>query len=257
MKIYEFMQPQRSDEALGQALRGIGSVAAQAVNQGLGTNIGGVGATARAAPGFAGSAAANVNQAMITRLAQEQAQLWTQSLQAALKQSGTVDMSKLDQTQLVKIATDMVNRTLDRTGLDSYQQLVSTVEPTVKADAQLVQDRITKNIALLGKTATSSNIMPGNVEKKNQETWNLLATDIARAQNLVTFNRKQSGISAGTTTTPGGANPQLQAAMQATGINRAALAKLNAVVRQSGQKLNVTTTGSATVDALLKAAKLI
>lgn len=256
MKIFEFMQPQRTDEALGTALRGIGSVAAQAINKSMGTNIGGVAAGAQAAPGFAGQAAAKVNQTLVKQLAQEQAGLWAQSLQAALKQSGTPYMSQLNQAELAKIATDMVNRTLDRTGLNSYQQLANAVDQAKRPEAQALQKTMTDLITRLSKTAVSPSIRAGELEKENQTIWGELANTIAQTQNLITFNRKQSGFS-GSTSTPGGANPQLQAAMQATGINRAALAKLNAVVRQSGQKLNVTTTGSATVDALLKAAKLI
>lgn len=255
MKIYEFMQPQRTDEALGTALRGIGSVAAQAVNKGLGTNIGGVTAGAQAAPGFAGQAAAQANQALVKKLAQEQSGLWAQSLQAALKQSGTPYMSQLNQADLTKIATDMVNRTLDRTGLNNYQQLAGAVDQKQSALAQTLQKNITDLITRLSKTAVSPNIGAGELERENQTIWNELANNIAQAQNLVTFNRKQTGAAAATAL--GGANPQLQAAMQATGINRAALAKLNAVIRQSGQKLNITSTGSSTLDALLKAAKLI
>jgi hypothetical protein len=257
MKIFEFMQPQRTDEALGTALKGIGSVAAQAVNKSLGTNLGGTSAGAQAAPGFAGQAAAQANQGMIKKLAQEQAELWAQSLQAALKQSGTPYTSQLNQAELVKIATGMVNRTLDRTGLDNYQQLISAVDQTKRPEAQALQKTITDLVTRLGKTAVSPTIRTGELERENQTIWNELATAIAKAQNLVTFNRKQLGTGQTAAIPPGGANPQLQAAMQATGINRATLAKLNAVVRQSGQKLNITTTGSATLDALLKAAKLL
>lgn len=256
MKIYEFMQPQRSDEAVGTALRGIGSVAAQSVNRALGTNMGGVTAGAQAAPGFAGQAAAKANQAMITKLAQEQAGLWAQSLQAALKQSGTPYTSQLNAAELTKIATDMVNRTLDRTGLDNYLQLANAVEQAKRPEAQALQKSMTDLIARLSKTATSPSIRAGELERENQTIWTELATAIAQAQNLVTFNRKQTGAAQPTAASTG-ANTQLQAAMQATGITRAALAKLNAVIRQSGQKLNITTTGSTTLDALLKAAKLI
>lgn len=253
MKIFEFMQPHRTDEALGTALRGIGSVAAQAMNQSLGTNIGGVAAGARVAPGFAGSAAAQTNQVLVKQLAQEQAGLWAQSLQAALKQAGTPYMSQLNQAELEKIARDMVNRTLERTTLNSYQQLANTVDPAKKAEAQAVQKSIDTLIQQLAKTAVSPSIRSSELERENARIWNLLATEIAKTQNLATFDRKQT-LTPSTNTT---ANPQLQAAMKATGMNAATLAKLNAVVKQSGQRLNITTTGSATVDALLKAAKLI
>lgn len=266
MKIFEFMQPQRSDEAVGTALRGIGSVAAQAVNKSLGTNIGGTAAGARAAPGFAGQAAANANRVMITKLAQEQAELWAQSLQAALKQSGTPYMSQLSQTELAKIATDMVNRTLDRTGLDNYLQLANVVDPARRPEAQTLQRTITDLVAKLGKTAVSPTIRAGELERENQTIWNELATAIARMQNLVTFYRKQPGSQSGAqpgagqtaaSLTPGGANTVLNAAMQATGIGMNNLRRLNAVIRQGGQQLNITTTGSPTLDALLKAARLI
>lgn len=253
MKIYEFMQPQRTDEALGTALQGIGSVAAQAINKSLGTNIGGVTAGATAAPGFGAQAAAQANQGMIKQLAQEQSELWAQSLQAALKQARTPYMSQLNQPELEKIAVDMVNRTLDRSGLNSYQQLVNTVDPAKKAEAQAVVRALDFLTNQLAKTAVSPSLSSSALARENVRIWNRLATEIAKTQNLATFNRKQTLTPATNTA----ANPQLQAVMQATGINARALARLNAAVRQSGQRLNITTTGSATVDALLKAAKLI
>lgn len=253
MKIYEFMQPHSTNEALGAALRGIGSVAAQAINKNLGTNIGGVAGGARVAPGAEKTAALAVNQGLAKQLSQEQSGLWSQALQAAMKRAGTPYMSQLNQAELEKIARDMVNRTLERTTINSYQQLANTVDPAKKAEAQAVQKSIDTLIQQLAKTAVSPSIRSSELERENAKIWNLLATEIAKTQNLATFDRKQ-------TLTPAtnlAANPQLQAAMKATGMNAATLAKLNGVVKQSGERLNITTTGSATVDALLKAAKLI
>jgi ribosomal protein L20 len=254
MKIYEFMQPTVANEAVGTALRGIASVAGQAVNTALGTNIGGTAAGARAAPGFTDTAAAQANQGMIKQLAQEQSELWAQSLQAALRQSGSPYMSQLNQANLEKIARDMVNRTLDRTAINNYQQLAGVVDTSKTAEARVLQKNIDNLVLQLAKTAVSPTIRSSELQRENIKIWTQLAEKIAQTQNLATFHRKQLATMPGNT---GAANPQLQAAMKATGINAATLAKLNAVVKQSGQRLNITTTGSATVDALLKAAKLI
>jgi len=278
MQIHELTRPQQTNEAISLsniksaagkignqvksaagkigdriAQNPVASALAQSMNQSLGTNIGGAAAGARVAPGFAGQAATQVNQGMVKQLAQEQAGLWAQSLQAALKQTGTPYMSQLNQAELEKIARDMVNRTLERTTINSYQQLANTVDTAKKPEAQAVQKSIDTLIQQLAKTAVSPSIRSSELERENAKIWNLLATEIAKTQNLATFNRKQTLTPATNTA----ANPQLQAAMKATGMNAATLAKLNGVVKQSGERLNITTTGSATVDALLKAAKLI
>lgn len=258
MKIYEFMQPHSTNEALGTALRGIGSVAAQAINKNLGTNIGGVAAGARAAPGDEKTAALAVNQGLAKQLSQEQSGLWSQALQAAMKRANTTYIAQLDANELTKIAQDMINRTLDRTGYDSYQSIKNfTKDPALKSQAQALETSITSLVTKLIKTTLSPTIGSSELSKETNKIWNDLAQQIAQTQNFLTFNRDQLRGGSGAATVGAAANPQLQAAMKATGINSQTLAKLNAVIRQSGEKINVTTTGSPTVDALLKQAKLI
>jgi hypothetical protein len=236
----------------------VASALAQSMNQNLGTNIGGATAGATVAPGYAQQAATGATAPLIKQMAQEKAQLWDQTLAAAMNNEKTTDISQLDGNNLTAIATKMVNNDLKALGND-YKKLAASVDPASMGGKgqQMARDivqRIDNAITKLINTAKD----PGNTAKTlkdlNQKSWQELAGLMHTATSMAQFQRDASTRAAATNPA---ADPQLNAAMQAMGVDAAGLMKLNAEVKQSGQKLNITSTGSPMVDSLLKAAKLL
>lgn len=236
------------------------SALAQTMNQNLGTNIGGAAAGASVAPGYAQQAATGATAPLIKKMAQEKSEQWDQTLAAAMNNEKTTETGQLDSNNLTTIATKMVNNDLRALGND-YKNLATNIDPASMGGKgqQMARDivaRIDKGIVAL-VTALKRHSNDSKVRKQtNQETWQELAGLIHTAMSMGQFQRGASNPAAATASNPA-ASPQLNAAMQAMGVDAAGLMKLNAAVRQSGQKLNITSTGSSLVDSLLKAAKLL
>jgi hypothetical protein len=191
-------------------------------------------------------------------MAQEKSEQWDQTLAAAMKNENTPYMSQLDGNNLTTIATKMVNNDLRTLGND-YKTLAANIDPASMGGKgqQMARDivtRIDNEITELINTAKNPSNNPKTLKDLNQKSWQKLAGLIHTAMSMSQFQR---GASTKSSTTNPAANPQLNAIMQAMGVDAAGLMKLNAAVRQSGQKLNVTSTGSSLVDSLLKAAKLL
>jgi hypothetical protein len=258
MQIHELSRRRRTNEGFMDAMGAIKSGVAQSINQNLGTNIGGAAAGATVAPGYAQQAATGATAPLIKKMAQEKAGMWDQTLAAAMKNENTPYMSQLDGNNLTAIAAKMVNNDLGALGND-YKKLAANVDPASMGGKgqQMARDIVTRIdnaiVELVNAVKDPSNTAK-ILKDINQKKWQELAGLIHTAMSMSQFQRDASTKAA--TANPA-ANPQLNAVMQAMGVDAAGLAKLNAAVKQSGQKLNVTSTGSSMVDSLLKAAKLL
>lgn len=257
MQIHELTRRQ-TNEGFMDAMGAIKSGVAQSINQNLGTNIGGAAAGATVAPGYAQQAATGATAPLIKQMAQEKAQLWDQTLASAMNNEKTTNPGQLDSNNLTAIATKMVNNDLRALGND-YKNLASNVDPASMGGKgqQMARDIVTRIdnsiVELINAVKDPSNTAK-MLKDINQKKWQELAGLIHTAMSMAQFQRDASTKAAATNPA---ANPQLNAVMQAMGVDAAGLMKLNAAVKQSGQKLNVTSTGSPMVDSLLKAAKLL
>jgi hypothetical protein len=236
----------------------VASALAQSMNRNLGTNIGGAAAGASVAPGYAQQAATSVTAPLIKQMAQEKAQMWDQTLAAAMNNEKTTDPGQLDSNNLTAIATKMVNNDLRALGND-YKKLATSVDPASMGGKgqQMARDivaRIDKGIVELVNAVKDPSNTAKILKDINQKKWQELAGLIHTATSMAQFQRDASTKAAATNPA---ADPQLNAVMQAMGVDAAGLMKLNAEVTRSGQKLNITSTGSPMVDSLLKAAKLL
>jgi len=257
MQIHELTRRQ-TNEGFMDAMGAIKSGVAQSINQNLGTNFGGAAAGASVAPGYAQQAATGATAPLIKKMAQEKAGMWDQTLAAAMKNENTPYASQLDGNNLTAIATKMVNNDLRALGND-YKKLETNVDPASMGGKgqQMARDivqRIDNEITKLINTAKDPGNTPKTLQDLNQKAWQELAGLIHTAMSMAQFQRDASTKAAAANPA---ADPQLNAVMQAMGVDAAGLMKLNAEVKQSGQKLNITSTGSPMVDSLLKAAKLL
>lgn len=256
MQIHELSRRQKTNEGFMDAMGAIKSGVAQSINQNLGTNIGGAAAGATVAPGYSQQAATGATAPLIKRMANEKSVLWDKTLAAAMKNENTPYMSQLDGNNLTTIATKMVNNDLTALGND-YKNLAAKVDPASMGGKgqQMAKDivtRIDNTIVELVNAVKDPSNTAKILKDINQKKWQELAGLIHTAMSMSQFQRGASSPAA----TPA-ASPQLNAAMAAMGVDAAGLMKLNSAVRQSGQKLNITSTGSPMVDSLLKAAKLL
>jgi hypothetical protein len=283
MQIHELTRPQQTNEAISLsniksaagkignqvksaagkmgdriAQNPVASALAQSMNRNLGTNIGGAAAGASVAPGYAQQAATGVTAPLIKKIAQDKAQMWDQTLAAAMNNEKTTDPGQLDSNNLTAIATKMINNDLTALG-NNYKRLETSVDPASMGGKgqQMARDivaRIDKGIVELVNAVKDPNNTAKILKDVNQKNWQELAGLMHTATSMAQFQRNASTKASAAAPA---ADPQLNAAMQAMGVDAAGLMKLNAEVKQSGQKLNITSTGSPMVDSLLKAAKLL
>jgi hypothetical protein len=272
MQIHELTRPQQTNEAISLsniksaagkmgdriAQNPVASALAQSMNRNLGTNIGGAAAGASVAPGYAQQAATGVTAPLIKKIAQDKAQMWDQTLAAAMNNEKTTDPGQLDSNNLTAIATKMINNDLTALG-NNYKRLETSVDPASMGGKgqQMARDivaRIDKGIVELVNAVKDPNNTAKILKDVNQKNWQELAGLMHTATSMAQFQRNASTKASAAAPA---ADPQLNAAMQAMGVDAAGLMKLNAAVNQSGQKLNITSTGSPMVDSLLKAAKLL
>jgi hypothetical protein len=283
MQIHELTRPQQTNEAISLsniksaagkignqvksaagkmgdriAQNPVASALAQSMNRNLGTNIGGAAAGASVAPGYAQQAATGVTAPLIKKIAQDKAQMWDQTLAAAMNNEKTTDPGQLDSNNLTAIATKMINNDLTALG-NNYKRLETSVDPASMGGKgqQMARDivaRIDKGIVELVNSVKDPNNTAKILKDVNQKNWQELAGLMHTATSMAQFQRNASTKASAAAPA---ADPQLNAAMQAMGVDAAGLMKLNAEVKQSGQKLNITSTGSPMVDSLLKAAKLL
>lgn len=239
MQIHELTSKRRKvNEGPMAALKGIGTVAAQGVNQALGTNIGGTGAGAYQGAGLAAQAAATkANAPLVKKMAMDMQNNWL----------------KRDMPNLAKAAPNGVVEPADQA--DAITKIINSAlhfdytHPPVDPNAR---DGLADENAKLDSEAIAKSVqeLVGPGPKTADSYWKIFSTiaqSIVSLQSLSSFNR---GASAATAT-----DPKAQAAMQAMGLDARSLVALNAAVKRSGEKVGPT--GSPTIDGILKAAKII
>lgn len=166
------------------AIKGIGSVAAQGINQAVGTNIGGAGSTAAPGIGKTQQAAMNVN----TQLAKQQASQYAATFAKAV-QTSTSPATLSNELERIVYNTLFSNTITDIKTLDSK------VDTSVKSQATAIEQQIENAMKEL---LTNPTIAAD--AKKSLDTWISLTTGVAQARNLLKFNpvtRSSSGVPAG------------------------------------------------------------
>ena len=154
------------------ALKGIGGVAAQGINQALGTNIGGVAAGAAAAPGQIQKTALQIN----TQVAQQQAKQLARTYAQIASRLGTNAGALQNE----------INRTVSQNLIPSIRdiaRLPGQVDPSQKATADQLVKTIETAIATLSNPSTAANAAQA------EKVWLSLTTAAAQAQNLARFSQ--------------------------------------------------------------------
>ena len=168
MQIHEIT---KINEGFMDAVKGIGSVAAQSLNKNLGTNIGGAAAGARVAPGQIQQTALQIN----SQLAQKQAeQLAADYAQVAAQPN--VNSTILRNELNIIISKRLIPQIRD------INQLPGLVDPSQKSLADQIVRRV--NSAVI----TLSNPKVAAKPELSQKVWSQLTNVAAQAQNLMVFN---------------------------------------------------------------------
>ena len=234
MQIHELTSKRRPvNEGPMDALKGIGTVAAQGINNALGTNIGGAAAGAQqGSAGAAQAAASKLNEPLIKSVADKFESDWNVSVASLLKQSKQLSPATIPDPQLVAPLEAMVKRFL---GVD-YRQLPGIItggsNATLGTDAKqaaVYKDQIQGIIEKILKDTKAGGI------KYLKEDFLILARLISASKNLMTFSTSQ-------TKNKGTAGLQLSPEAQ----KLAAQAGLDAAEIVAIQKLNAQTRGTPT-----------
>ena len=152
------------------AIKGIGSVAAQGINQTLGTNIGGAEAGAAAAPGQKQQTALQIN----TQLAQQQAQQLARNYAKIAGQPG-IDPATL-RNELNRIVFKQLF-----SNIASINDLAGKVDPSLKQVADQLARRINSAMTTLSNPRTATNTA------LSQKVWTGLTTAAMQYRNLLRF----------------------------------------------------------------------
>lgn len=250
MQIHEITYKKRVDEGFMDAMKGIGSVAAQGMNQALGTNIGGAGATAKVAPGVgAQTASVQAAQTLSPKIAAQQNDLWSQSLQAMMANQQVQSLKQLDKGDLAAALNNQINRVLDT---NDWRQSLSNVDARAfggsgKQAAEKVNSYMETAIRNLLSSAASSNILDSNLQTKNFENWKQIANMVIQIQNMQQFNKQQAGSGGTLVSTP----QQASSILNRAGVRGPSLTGLQSVMNSLGPI--PTGTLSNTQRSLLKA----
>lgn len=167
MQIHEIT---KINEGFMDAIKGIGSVAAQGINQTLGTNIGGAEAGAAAAPGQRQQTALQIN----TQLAQQQAQQLARNYAKIAGQPG-IDPATL-RNELNRI---VFKQLLPR--ITSINDLADNIDPSLKQVADQLARRINSAMTTLSNPRTATNTA------LSQKVWTGLTTAALQYRSLSRF----------------------------------------------------------------------
>lgn len=173
MQIHE-ITTNKISEGFMDAVKGIGSVAAQGVNQAIGSNFGGAQAGAAVVPGQVQQTALQIN----TQLAQQQAQ---QLAANYLKNGELLGTTGVDITAL-KADLDRILYQQLLPGLKDIKQLPNSVAANQKSAAGQLVQQITTAMKTLLDVRT---IRDAKLAEKN---WLDITTAAAKAQNLMKFS---------------------------------------------------------------------
>jgi len=214
MQIHELTSNRRTvNEGPMAALKGIGTVAAQGVNQALGTNIGGTGAGAYQGSGLAAQAAATkANAPLVKKMAIDMQNNWLKRDMPNLMKAapnGVVDPE--DQADAI---TRIINSSL------KFDYTRPPVDPnaregTADENAKLDSEAIARSIQTL--------VGPG--EKTADTYWQVFSTiarSIVSLQSLSSFNRNSTQ-----------ATPDAQRAAEQAGLEKNQLATLQQLAKSN------------------------
>ncbi len=176
-------------------------------------------------------------------------QLATQQMAAAgVKSLSELPSDKIE--ELDKALRQQITKNFLRgqTG-DDYGQLPEKVDPQMKAEAEKV-------VGLLDDAIDSIlNLRFNKTPAQSLDDWTKLVTAGFDAMRLLQFypapGTKPRVAASGVL------SPKATALMNAMGLDQTGLTALNAALKQSGETLNIKSTGSQSLDDLLRAAKLL
>lgn len=190
MQIHE-ITTKKIAEGFMDAIKGIGSVAAQGINQKLGTNLGGVTAGARVGPGQRQAAASEINRGLAMKQAQQLSAQYLQSVASIMKQAGVSDPSQLDPAAQasVKKEVDQIifKQLLPYSGITDLNQLIAQVDKSSKQQMVNLVNQINSSRQGLANLTTAQD------PKASLGFWEQLTTAAAEAKNLTTFSKQQAG----------------------------------------------------------------
>jgi len=174
------------------ALRGIGSVAAQGVNQALGTNIGGVSAGATLGPGQRQQAAMQINQGLAAKQAEQLSKQYIRSVTSFLQQAGVQSPSQLAATTQAAIKKEIdqiiYEQLLSYTGVRDLNQLVPLVD---KSNKQTMLNFINQiNTARRGLYSLPD---PQNPQE-SLHYWTEITKAASGAKNLLSFGKQKTAV---------------------------------------------------------------
>lgn len=233
MQIHEITYKKRVDEGFMDAIKGIGSVAAQGMNQSFGTNIGGAGATAKVAPGVgAQTASVKAAQTLAPKIADQQNNLWSQSLQAMMANQQVQSLKQLDKGDLAAALNNQINRVLDTT---DWRQSLSRVDPKAFGGsgaqaAQKVNSYMETAIRNLLSSVASADVLDKNLQTKNLQNWNQIANMVIQIQNMQQFNQQKTGSGGTSVSTP----QQASTVLNKAGVKGPSLTGLQSVMNSLG-----------------------
>lgn len=232
--------------AAGRAVAGVADVAGRGIMQKYGGTSGGTYGAAQSGSA-AQMAAGQMTGPLIAKMGQElQTQWLTQGLPALMKASNSTEPAQVDPADQAAELQNLINKTL------KFKYDAPNVNPAAdggraKAEATHRTQEIETAIGEITRHPP-----PGSGKVKSAAEYKANFTNLANAMaalmNLTVF--QGGGAPVG-----GAENPLANSAMIALGAGPADLAKFNALVARDNKKINPT--GSPTVDALLKAAKLL
>lgn len=237
----------RINEVVNEGIiSGIADVAGRGIMQKYGGTSGGTYGAAQSGSA-AQMAAGQMTAPLIAKMGQElQTQWLTQGLPALMKASNSTEPAQVDPTDQLDELKNLINKTL------KFKYDAPNVDPAAqngRAKAEATQRSREIEVAI---EQIARHPPPGSGKVKSAAEYKADFTNLANAMAaLMNLTQFQGGAS----TVGGASDPAANAAMVAMGLGPADLAKLNSLVKRGGEK--AAPTGAPTVDALLKAAKII
>jgi hypothetical protein len=191
MQIHEITIKNKVNEGFMDAVKGIGSVAAQGINQSLGTNLGGVAAGAIVGPGQRQQAALQINKGLAAKQAQQLSNQYIQSVNSAMKQDGVqspAQMATVTQAAIRKEIDQIIfKQLLGQAYVQDLNQLNAKVEKSVKPQMASIVNKINSARRGVYDLTTAQN------PQDSLYKWTELATAAAEAINLITFASQGKG----------------------------------------------------------------
>lgn len=177
------------------AVKGIGSVAAQGINQKLGTNLGGVAAGAQVGPGQRQQAALKLNTGLAAKQAQQLSNQYMQTVYNLMAQNKSQSPTALPAAaqQAVRKEIDRLifKQLLSNTYAKDLNQLIANTDKSSKPQMTAVVNKI--NTARRALFDLNSAIR----SQVSLQHWTELATAAAEATNLIAFSNQGKGLPPG------------------------------------------------------------